>query len=60
MRIGRLSMGIRQCKTEDFKWFCCPLGKGWRNRPPWSEQFHLFLWFGHKWYVALRKKTTEK
>lgn len=60
MRIGRLSMGIRQCKTKDFKWFDCPLGKGWRKRPLWSEQFHFFWWFGHQWYIAFRKKTTKK
>ena len=55
MRMGRLSMGIRQCKTKDFKWFYCPLGKR-----VGKEHFVFFWWFGHKWYIAMNKKNSRK
>lgn len=51
MMIGRFGMGIRQCKTKDFKFFYCPLGEGIGK-----EKFHFFLWFGHKWYIVLSKR----
>ena len=37
MKIGRFSMGIRQCRTKDFKLFYCPLSEGIGR-----EKFHFF------------------
>lgn len=37
MKIGRFSMGVRRCKTKDFKFFYCPLSKGIGR-----EEFHFF------------------
>ena len=55
MNIGRFGMGIRHHKTKDFKFFYCPLGKGIGR-----EKFYFFWWFGHKWYIALGKRSTKK
>ena len=55
MTIGRFGMGIRHCKTKDFKFFYCPLSKGISR-----EEFHFFWWFGHKWYIALSKRRVKK
>ena len=55
MKIGRFSMGIRQCETKDFKFFYCPLVQGIGK-----EQFHFFWWFGHRWYIALSKRRVKK
>lgn len=54
VRLGGFSFGIRKCKTKDFKWFYCPLGKYYRK-----EGFIFFWWFGHKWYMALHRKVKQ-
>lgn len=51
MTIGRLDIGIRCCKTKDFKFFYCPVDKS-----IFKEKLHFFWWFGHKWYIALSKR----
>lgn len=51
MKIGKLSFGKRAMGTKQFRWFYCPLLKNSCQR----KEFVFFWWFGHKWYVALRK-----
>lgn len=55
MKIGRFHMGIRQCRTKDFKYFYCPLSESISR-----EKFHFFWWFGHKWYIAWSKRSIER
>ena len=54
MKIGRFSCGIRHCKTKDFKWFYRPISKDTKKK-----HFVFFWWFGHKWYMALGKRSNS-